>query len=608
MKNKRKTLSIVLVALVVCMSFVFVSCSGGEQQSGSNNDYNGPYEIRLTAIGQTTIKAGQTLQLRSSVTGTTKKDVTYSTSDENIATVNEKGLVTGLKEGKVTITATLVIEPKCKKSITVTVERSVAPTDIVLEDVEATQWVGQTLQLNAEVMPSDAYAILNWKSTNEGVAEVDQNGLVTFMEEGDVDIVVTSAMDDKISARVTFIVKRGFFRNDLGSPYWDISTQRDDVNPHVSLNIDASKAGYHSLYLSNVSGTRYYVEGYFRIQEQVTAWVWQGIGIGSGLSDTSTRYGMFSPRVEGQGNDYNKFIVKDLPNETWPAITTRSQIWGENGLDQVNWQNDRVKFGLLRDNNKYYYLVNDRLMYVDETTVYDDIATMPVFVAIDVNVKVTDYSAITDNAELDKMLQTEKFQQKLYASNDEIVDIKDGVYTFKTNNVLSKDNKAKSIGDNAKLVGNFEIEFDIDQMSCNLAHAKAMTGLSLNLSRYESADTVETFIFGTSSNQGGKAGIAGMYSWNYQLSFDDPAAPYYWLESTSAIENPSGTHNVKVTRTIVDNVATFKMFIDGNEIVFDKANNQWATMTSKYTGAYILWLGGEYASGQVKNLQIKSNL
>lgn len=608
MKNKRKTLSIVLVALVICMSFVFVSCSNGEQQGGSNNEYNGPYEIRLTAIGPTTIKAGQTVQLRSSVTGTTNKDVTYSSSDENIATVNEKGLVTGLKEGKVTITATLVIEPKCKKSITVTVERAVAPTGITLEDVEATQWVGQTLQLNAEVMPSDAYAILNWKSTNDGVAEVDSNGLVTFKEEGDVDIVATSAMDDKISARVTFIVKKGFFRNDLGSPYWDISTQRDDVNPHVSLSIDLNNAGYHSLYLSNVSGTRYYVEGYFRIQEQVTAWVWQGIGIGSGLSETSTRYGMFSPRVEGQGNNYNKFIVKDLPNETWPAITTRSQIWGENGLDQVNWQNDRVKFGLLRDNNKYYYLINDRLMYVDETTIYDDIATMPVFVAIDVNVEVTDYTAVTDNAELDKMLQTDKFQQKLYASNDEIVEIQNGVYTFKTNNVMSKDNKAKSIGDNAKLVGNFEVEFDVDQISCNTARTGAFTGISLNLSRYESADTVETFIFGTSSNQGGKEGIAGMYSWNYQRSFEDPEAPYYWLESTSAIENPSGTHHVKVTRTIVDNVATFKMFIDGNEIAFDKTNNQWATMTSKYTGAYILWIGGEYASGQVKNLQIKSNL
>ena len=92
------------------------------------------------------------------------------------------------------------------------------------------------------------------------------------------------------------------------------------------------------------------------------------------------------------------------------------------------------------------------------------------------------------------------------------------------------------------------------------------------------------------------------------MSFENPAAPYYWLESTSAVENPSGKHHIKVTRTIVDNIATFRMFIDGTEVVFDKLNNQWATMTSKYTGAYILWIAGEYASGQISNLQIRSGL
>ena len=50
------------------------------------------------------------------------------------------------------------------------------------------------------------------------------------------------------------------------------------------------------------------------------------------------------------------------------------------------------------------------------------------------------------------------------------------------------------------------------------------------------------------------------------------------------------------------------MYIDGNEVVFDKLNNQWAEMTSRYTGAYTLWLAGEYASGQITNLQISSNL
>lgn len=415
-------------------------------------------------------------------------------------------------------------------------------------------------------------------------------------------------MDATVSDNVIFRVKRGFFRNDLGSPYWDISTQADDENPHVTISIDESQAGYHSLYLSNVSGTRYYVEGYFEIKEQVTAWIWQGVGIGSGLSDTSTRYGMFSPRVEGQGNTYNKFIVKDLPNETWPAITTRSQIWGLNGLDNVDWENGKVKFGLLRDENTYYYLVNDVLMYVDKSTVYDGIATMPIFLAVDLNVEVTDYSVVTDDTSLDNMLEEARFNQLLYATNSEIVDITDGTYTFRTNNVLSKDNAAKSIGDTAMLVGDFEVEFDINNMSCNSAHNTAFTGLSLNLTRYESADNVETFIFGTSANQEGAQGIAGMYSWNFQKSFDDPDAPYDWLESTTPVANPGGSHHIKVTRTIENNIATFRMYIDGNEVVFDKLLYEWSTMTSRYTGAYTLWLAGEYAAGQITNLQIRSNL
>lgn len=608
MGNKRKSLVIVVMAVLLCLSMVLAACDDGNQLTPGTPAYDGPYEIRITAIGSTTIRAGSTVQLRSSVTGTTNKDVTYSSSDESIATVSDRGVVTGLKAGEVTITVSLVIEPLCRATIDITVEQAVTPTSITIDSVDAVQWAGQTLQLNATVTPDEAYAIVNWTSDNEDVATVDENGLVTFIEEGEVGITATSAMDATVSDNVIFQVKRGFFRNDLGSPYWDISTQADDENPHVTISIDESQAGYHSLYLSNVSGTRYYVEGYFEIKEQVTAWIWQGVGIGSGLSDTSTRYGMFSPRVEGQGNTYNKFIVKDLPNETWPAITTRSQIWGLNGLDNVDWENGKVKFGLLRDENTYYYLVNDVLMYVDKSTVYDGIATMPIFLAVDLNVEVTDYSVVTDDTSLDNMLEEARFNQLLYATNSEIVDITDGTYTFRTNNVLSKDNAAKSIGDTAMLVGDFEVEFDINNMSCNSAHNTAFTGLSLNLTRYESADNVETFIFGTSANQEGAQGIAGMYSWNFQKSFDDPDAPYDWLESTTPVANPGGSHHIKVTRTIEDNIATFRMYIDGNEVVFDKLLYDWSTMTSRYTGAYTLWLAGEYAAGQITNLQISSNL
>ena len=61
-----------------------------------------------------------------------------------------------------------------------------------------------------------------------------------------------------------------------------------------------------------------------------------------------------------------------------------------------------------------------------------------------------------------------------------------------------------------------------------------------------------------------------------------------------------------VTRTIENNISTFKMFVDETEVNFDLKSSKFEGMTSKYTGAYILWIAGEYASGEVNNLTFKS--
>lgn len=598
--------------LTVFLSLFLLLVSCGTTSTPSDDVYDGPCEIRLTAIGATTIKAGKTLQIRASVTGTTNKDVTFTSDDETVASVSDKGLVTGLKEGTANIVCTLVEDTRCKKSIAINVEKAVAPTSIVIENADSQiQWVEEELQLKAVVTPQEASSLVTWKSSDEKVASVSENGLVSFLDAGSVTITVTSVEAPSLSESVTFTVKKGIFRSDLGSPYWDISSQCDDNNAHVSLTIDGSQAGYHSLYAANVSATRYYVEGSFRLTQQVTAWVWQGFGFGSGLSETSTRYFIFSPRVDGQGNNFNKFIVKDLPNETWPAITTRSQTWGENGLDNIDWQNSPVKIGLLRDNNTYYYLINDKLMYVDETMVYDEVPTMPILVGIDVCVDVTDYSIITEDAAIDAILGQDNFSQSFYASNADIVDYQSNdLFTFKSNNVLSKDNKIRSIGDSAKLIGDFEVEFDVTDVLCNAAHTDSISGMTVNFSRYEAADTVETFVLGRSANQPEVQGlVGGFYSWNYPQSMEVSTSWYSWLESSVAVvENPTATHHVKVSRTIVNNVATFRMWVDNVEVNFDVKSSQWTNMTSKYTGAYILWIGGEYASAQITNLRFASNL
>lgn len=611
---RKKHLITVLVLLLVCM-MVIVACDqtkDPEPTPEPDVKYDGPCEIRLTAIGATTIKAGKTLQIRASVTGTTNKDVVFESSDETIATVTEKGLVTGRKAGAVTIVCKLVEDTRCQNSIQITVEQAVVPTSITIENADNTvQWAGEQLQLSVSVEPAEASSLVNWTSSSDTIATVSESGLVEFLASGEVTITATSQEVATLSKSVTFNVKKGLFRSDLGSPYWDIADQCDDENPHISLSIDESQAGYHSLYSADVSATRYYVEASFRLKQQVSAWAWQGFGLGGGLSETSTRYFIFSPRVDGQGNDFNKFIVKDLPNETWGAITTRSQTWGENGLNSIDYTNSAVKIGMLRDGNKYYYLINDQLMYVDESMAYDDIPTMPIVVAIDVCVDVTDYVIETDDSKIDAILAKDNMKRSFYASNPDIIEYEsDDMFVFKSNNVLSKDNKVKSLGDSAKLIGDFEVEFDVSDMLCNNAHTNAIAGLTINFSRYESADTVETFVIGKSTNQPSVEGlVGGFYSWNYPKSMEDSTSWYSWLESSKAVvEDAQATHHVKITRTISNNVATFRMWIDNEEVEFDTKSSKWVDMTSKYTGAYILWVGGEYTSAGITNFKFSSNL
>ncbi len=610
LKNKK---ILILLLLFVCVAMLCVACDTDDTPADdSQQAYDGPCEIRLTAIGSTTIKAGKTVQIRASVTGTTNKDVTFSSSDESVASVSDKGVVTGLKAGIASIVCKLVEDTRCTKSIKITVEQAVAPTELQIEGGESqTQWTKEEIQLKAVVTPQEASSLVSWTSSDTAIATVSETGLVSFIADGKVTITATSKEDTSISESVTFTVKTGIFRSDLGSPYWNIADQCADTNPNVSLTLKEDQTGYHSLYAANVSATRYYVEGSFRITKQVSAWAWQGVGFGSGLSDNSTRYFIFSPVVSGQGNSFNKFIVKDLPNETWGPITTRSQNWGENGLNDIDWANEAVKVALLRDNNTYYYLINDKLMYVDESTVYDGVPTMPIMVAIDVCTTVKDYKIVTDETQLDEMLKQSNFKQSFYASNDNIIDYESNdLFTFRSNSVLAKDNKVKSLGDSAKLVGNFTVEFDVTDILYNVAHTNGISGITLNLSRYESADVVETFVLGKSSNQSTIDGlVAGFYNWSYQKSFDDNSGWYYWLETSSAVvSNPTEKHHIKISRTIVDNKSTFQMWVDGTEMSFDTKSSKYDTMTSKYTGAYILWIGGEYASCQVTNLRFESNL
>ncbi len=162
-------------------------------------------EIKVTKIevsaDSETVEAGSAITLTAIVLPDNAKDktVTWSSSDENVATVDvATGEVTGVKAGTVTITATANDGSGIKGTVEITVTPKIIEVSTVtakpVDGINTEVKINDTLALTAVVLPEDAEdKSVIWKSANETIATVDENGVVTGVAEGDVVITATSA-------------------------------------------------------------------------------------------------------------------------------------------------------------------------------------------------------------------------------------------------------------------------------------------------------------------------------------------------------------------------------------------------------------------------------
>ena len=137
----------------------------------------------------------------------TDKTVTWSSSDNSVATVDDNGKVTAVKAGTATITA-----KAGDKSATcaVTVKAKViAVTSVTLDVTSCTLQVGESKTLTATVNPSDATdKTVSWSSSDASVATVDQAGKVTAVKTGSATITA-KAGDKTASCTVKVPVQAG---------------------------------------------------------------------------------------------------------------------------------------------------------------------------------------------------------------------------------------------------------------------------------------------------------------------------------------------------------------------------------------------------------------
>lgn len=161
----------------------------------------------------------------------TDKRVTWGSSDVSVASVDQKGKVTGLTTGTSTITVTTEVGG-FTDSITVSV---VVPVEGIKLDKEFLRLVlgDEPVTLKPAIYPEDSTnKDIKWSSSNEAVVEVDETGAISAVGTGTAMITATS-------------LNGGFTASSIVT-VWD--TQ-------VSFNTKSISAGSHHTTAVNEDGT-----------------------------------------------------------------------------------------------------------------------------------------------------------------------------------------------------------------------------------------------------------------------------------------------------------------------------------------------------------------
>lgn len=224
--KKRFWLLTLILAMVACVAMFFVACDdnpdtdpGGPGVEDPNNDPDDPDETEVTiTLNRSTLPLGinESSQLKATVTGTTET-VVWASSKESVATVDQTGLVRGVKDGVATITASVAGE---SASCTVTVREADLVPQLTVSGFTGSKLVladNETVPLTAAVTfengSSTSGATVEWTSKDETVAKVTVNeensylATVAGQKKGNTEITVKATIGNGKSASKTIAVE-----------------------------------------------------------------------------------------------------------------------------------------------------------------------------------------------------------------------------------------------------------------------------------------------------------------------------------------------------------------------------------------------------------------
>lgn len=145
-------------------------------------------DVKLNDGNETTVEATV------SPADATDVKVSYASTDEVVATVDKDGKVQILQPGECDIVTTLTQEGKKVVEKKTHIKAFYEVEGITLDKTEGILTAGNTVTLNATVLPEEIAdeTIVTWTSSDEKVATVDENGKVTAIAAGEATITANA--------------------------------------------------------------------------------------------------------------------------------------------------------------------------------------------------------------------------------------------------------------------------------------------------------------------------------------------------------------------------------------------------------------------------------
>lgn len=151
-----------------------------------------------------TMQIGQQIQLLPTIApcNATDNSVIWTSNDNNVASVDKKGLVTAIGVGSTVITCSANDGSSIKATCRILVEYS-TPDDIAISPKSKSIKIGDTLTMNYTLTPFNAVTSVTWTSDDESIATVSPSGVVQGIKIGTTFINVTTANGKTSWSKIT---------------------------------------------------------------------------------------------------------------------------------------------------------------------------------------------------------------------------------------------------------------------------------------------------------------------------------------------------------------------------------------------------------------------